>query len=459
MAGGSEGTTMTTATRTARDRRVPVRTNSATSPNKTPADPSQGLAHARHKSAATSAKLAKLAAKSVDCSARAALRPIPADTDSPATPRTPRTSLDGRSSPTPPANAAVTSPQTESSRAGSASDPACCETLAFDFTKIDYELERARKLGSGLWSDVFLCEPTSPRPESSSSRPTPSVRSQKSLLGVCAPIFAVKVPSRRDAEEVLKHEANVLSVLQRYPGASQFAVSFFGLDTRNSSLVFEAVIGGSMEDLIDRLKHMTELARHEELVGVFPRLATDLIGGLDFIHAAGIVHADIKPQNILLDVSDHYSLPAPVIRARYIDFSAAALAPDRGDGAPPSAGGGTWDFMAPEQLRVQRELNAPTRASDAWSLGVSLLAVIVLGSPYAATCGGNPFMLREAVKAGDPMGFARMDPTAKTRMDACQDFVDCCKLALQKDRERRATATAWRRWLEARRFGSYGTFH
>jgi len=212
----------------------------------------------------------------------------------------------------------------------------------------------------------------------------------------------------------------MLTILRRHVDAFEFVVPFFGSDPRNSALVFEAVIGGSLDDLIKRMKQMTEVARHTELVSIFPRLAHDLVSGLDFIHEAGIIHADIKTQNILLDISDHHSLPAPVIRARYIDFSAAFQS-----GQPETAAnaGGTWEFMAPEQLRIQKELNRPTFKSDVWSLGISLLSVIILGSPYAAACGGNAFMLREAIKGGDPLGFARMEPRAHKRMAACQEFI------------------------------------
>ena len=104
--------------------------------------------------------------------------------------------------------------------------------------------------------------------------------------------------------------------------------------------------------------------------------------------------------------------------------------------------------MAPEQLRIQKDLNTPTFASDIWSLGLTLLYILVGGSPYAAACGDNLFMLREAIKGGDPLGFARMDPVVQKRMSACQDFVDFCRLALQKDRSRRACAGTWQHWLE-----------
>ena len=324
---------------------------------------------------------------------------------------------------------------------------------SFDFSKIDYEIERAKLLGTGLWSRVYRAEPRgkSPRLQRTSPLTPPTTPFNSTRAASTASLLAVKVPIRSDANAVLHQEAETLTQLQRHIGCNQYIVPFLGLDARNGALVSEAVIGGSLEDLTSRLRHMTELSRHLELVSIFPGLANDLISGLEFIHASGFIHADIKPANILLDISDHYSLPAPVIRARYIDFSAAFPASD------PDActnAGGTWAFMAPEQMRMQKDLSTPTFASDVWSLGITLLSVIVGGSPYLAASGGNAFREREAIKAADPLAFARMDPVAAKRMAAVQDFIDCCKLALRKDREKRSSAHAWKGWLVSQHIGA-----
>lgn len=317
--------------------------------------------------------------------------------------------------------------------------------MSFDFTKIDYEVDRARAIGKGLWSSVYLAQPVLKSPRQHRRSPsTPPPTPQRTIEFPPCSVFAVKVAARQDAKDIFLQEARSLTTLQQWPSAYQYIVPFLGLDKRNGSLVFEGVLGGSLESLVRRLKVMTELERHLDLRNLFPTIANDLIGGLEFIHSAGIVHADIKPANVLLDVSDqnHDTLR---LRARYIDFSAAFVA---GQDSAANAGG-TWDFMAPEQLRIQKDLNTPTFASDIWSLGITLLYIMVGGSPYQAACGDNLFMLREAIKYGDPLGFARMDPVIQKRMTACQDFIDCCRLALQKDRGRRLTADGWRQWFDS----------
>ena len=326
------------------------------------------------------------------------------------------------------------------------------ETMEYDFTKIDYELERARTIGKGLWSTVLLADARSPPLDiTHSNLPTPPASPPKRHYALPSSLYAVKLPARADAKDVFRQEAKVLTHLMQSPGANQYVVAFHGLDCRNAALVFEAVLGGSLESLNSRLKQMTEVARHVELVTLFPRLADDLVSGLEFLHAADVVHADIKPANVLLDISEHYSLPHPVIRARYIDFS-ASFRRDSDDSTANS--GGTWDFMAPEQMRIQKALNTPTFASDVWSLGITLLSLLVGGSPYTAACGDNAFLLREAIKSGDPHSFARISPKAQKRMAAAQDFVDCCRLALHKDRERRPSAAAWKVWLVNRELGA-----
>lgn len=351
-----------------------------------------------------------------------------------------RSSLDAMDALTPP----ITPVKSKDSMSTEA-DEDRLEVKMYDFSRIDYEIDRAKTIGKGLWSVVHWAQPTARSSALLENPLTPPSTPEKPVAPPCS-LYAVKLPARPDSAETFTHEAKMLTHLQRSRHSHHYIVPFHGFDSRCSSLVFEAVLGGSLENLVARLKVMTELARHLELRSLFPDLAMDLISGLHFIHASGLVHADIKPANILLDISEEPGASRPTLRARYIDFSASFAL---GHEHLPSAGG-TWDYMAPEQMRSQKDLNTPTSASDIWSVGATLLYILAGGSPYSAACGANNlFMLREAIKTGDPLGFARMDPVVRKRMAACQDFVDCCRLALQKDRDKRIGASAWESWLEA----------
>lgn len=328
------------------------------------------------------------------------------------------------------------------------------EILDYDFSKLHYELDRAKLLGSGLWSDVYLAEPT----PSQNNRPspttllTPPATPQKLPQSVRPSFYAVKLPTRPDAYDVFRQEAKILTHIHHHSRSEAYIVPFHGMDPRNSALVFAALQSGSLHDITCRMTQMTELCRHQELVTLFPNLASDLVSGLDFLHnVAGVVHADIKPANILLSPSPRHQKK---LQARYADFSASFLL-NSPDSMPDSttAGGGTWTFLAPEQLRLSKAENEPSPASDVWSLGLTFLSLIVLGSPYAAACGDNMFRLREGIKAGDPLGFAAMDPAARKRMVACQGFVDCCRLALQKEKGKRVTAVGWKGWVGRQGWG------
>ena len=115
-------------------------------------------------------------------------------------------------------------------------------------------------------------------------------------------------------------------------------------------LVVEHVPGGSLADEVERRGPL----EHEEGV----RLLRGVLDGLGAIHEAGIVHRDIKPQNVLLDAGGW---------PKIADFGVAR--PRRGLTAgfgEPGAVVGTPGYMAPEQERG--ELATP--ASDLYAAGV-----------------------------------------------------------------------------------------
>jgi serine/threonine protein kinase len=92
---------------------------------------------------------------------------------------------------------------------------------------------------------------------------------------------------------------------------------------------------------------------------------------VDLVHRQGIVHQDIKPQNILLDEAG---------RPRLIDFGMARLRHAWFDRVDPSCGG-TLAFMAPEQARLEIERIGPH--SDIFALGGVLYFLLTGRAPFA----------------------------------------------------------------------------
>ncbi len=95
-----------------------------------------------------------------------------------------------------------------------------------------------------------------------------------------------------------------------------------------------------------------------------------ILQGLSYLHAMGMIHRDIKPANVMMLWLDDASA-RPMIKL--VDFGLSSMNPKRD-----TLRGGTRSYMAPEIIRGEK---AETR-SDLYSLGVTL---------YYALCGVLPF--------------------------------------------------------------------
>jgi DNA-binding beta-propeller fold protein YncE/predicted Ser/Thr protein kinase len=118
--------------------------------------------------------------------------------------------------------------------------------------------------------------------------------------------------------------------------------------------------GGDLRKLIDR-EGPLEPGRAVHLLG-------QVAEALDAAHAAGIVHRDVKPHNILVEGE----------RAYLSDFGLAKAYAETGSGSGTSIVG-TVEYMAPEQWRGERV--GPT--ADVYALGCVLYEALTGIVPYA----------------------------------------------------------------------------
>lgn len=200
---------------------------------------------------------------------------------------------------------------------------------------------------------------------------------------------------------------------------SQHAVQVIdsGVDvTGNLYLVMELLEGQTLADYLLEKGHILA----PEILDILRQISH----ALSAAHRAGVVHRDLKPDNIFLCTSASYALGLARI-VKVLDFGIAKLITEAGAGNTEL--GGTSEWMAPEQANLGATIGP---ATDLWPLGLLVFRMLV-GHHYLRSADGQaPFavVLREILldplppashRAGEYGQAHRLPPTADDWFARC----------------------------------------
>ncbi|MCZ7647321.1 MAG: serine/threonine protein kinase [Planctomycetota bacterium] len=207
----------------------------------------------------------------------------------------------------------------------------------------------------------------------------------------------------------------------RYPELRQrlLGEATLGLQTRHPNLVRILASGELEEGCYVVQEFLDGRPLHHRLretpgAGLPPaeaaRIGSEVAGALGCLHARDLVHADLKPPNVMLCPS----------RAVLCDLGSVV-----GEGATRPGGIvlGTPSYIAPELLR-----GAPiSRSADLWSLGVVLFEMLTGTRPFGLNTDAPPAIL-EAV---------RRAPLPPLLLDLPLELRELVEALLERDPSRR----------------------
>ncbi|HJQ18862.1 MAG TPA: protein kinase [Gemmatimonadaceae bacterium] len=146
-------------------------------------------------------------------------------------------------------------------------------------------------------------------------------------------------------------------------------------------------------------------------------IVADVADALDFAHRQGVVHRDIKPDNILLDRASG--------RPMVTDFGIARAAAEESRLTVTGMAVGTPAYMSPEQAMGEREVDG---RSDIYSLGIVAYQMLAGEPPFRAS--NTPAMLMKHVAEPPP-------PLRQRRPEIPASLAEAVERALAKKPEDR----------------------
>jgi serine/threonine-protein kinase len=138
----------------------------------------------------------------------------------------------------------------------------------------------------------------------------------------------------------------------------------FGFDDERLFIIMEYVPGKDLNQLQEEIERF-EI--HQTI-----SLIRQACAGVGYAHRAGLVHCDIKPQNLLI---------TPDQRMKVVDFGIARALASINPGEKSETVWGSPHYFSPEQAAGK----APSPASDVYSIGIIMFEMLTGQLPFKAS--------------------------------------------------------------------------
>jgi Tol biopolymer transport system component len=182
---------------------------------------------------------------------------------------------------------------------------------------------------------------------------------------VALKILPASLAIEPDFVERFHREAETVAVLE-HPHI--IPLYDYGVQEGTSYIVMRLLTGGT---LADRFTRRDAKRQPPPSLTDISNLLNQLAGAFDYAHSLGVIHRDIKPNNIMFDNQGNAFL---------VDFGIAKLLQATGRLTATGSVLGTPLYMAPEQWRSEQ----PVPATDQYALGVTVYQLMTGRVPFQA---------------------------------------------------------------------------
>jgi serine/threonine protein kinase len=260
-------------------------------------------------------------------------------------------------------------------------------------------------------------------------------------------LIALKVISGQDVTDELvvrfRREAEAAMAVS-HPGVARC----LGLGESEGRLyiALEFISGGTLAERVHRAGRIP----WREAV----RLAIEIASALEAVHAAGLVHRDLKPQNVLLDEAG---------RAKLTDFGIARAVAEKNALTRTGEVLGTAEYMAPEQGGEAKSVDG---RADLYAVGTTLYMLVAGAPPFTGPLlsvmtkkvTAMPELLRTVdptIPAGlDALVRALLAPDPDQRPPTARAVVEAFERILAEDGKRSAGSSRARRAIAVAALGA-----